>query len=103
MQKRNFVAIFIFAALSAGCAAQMLSDERLRANTAGALGTLPDDLTISNRTEQVPNTYYTVTTKAGAEYSCIINGGGILAAGMVNPPQCTKKGETPKPYNPLQR
>jgi hypothetical protein len=86
-----------------GCTAStMLSDQKILANTAGILGTSADDLTISNRNEQMPNTYYKITTTSGSEYACVINGGNFMTMGMVNAPQCTKKGETPKPYNPLK-
>jgi hypothetical protein len=101
MKKLSIAIISICTLLTAGCASQLLSEDRLLTNTAGALGIPVTDLTISNRSEQVPNTYYTAKTKSGVEYACIINGGGILAAGMINPPQCTKKGEVAKPYNPF--
>lgn len=91
MFKTTVAVVVILAGFLAGCATQMLSDDRIRSNTAGALGVSPEDVTISNRREQVPNTYYIAKTKAGVEYACIINGGGILAAGMVNPPTCNKK------------
>jgi hypothetical protein len=103
MLKHSAVVIAVFAGLSAGCASQMLSDDRIRTNTAGILGVAPEDLTISNRNEQVPNTYYTATTKSGQGYACIINGGGILAMGMVNPPMCNKKGDPPKAYTLFAR
>lgn len=103
MKKLSIATISIIAVLAAGCASQLLSEDRLLTNTAGALGVSATDLIISNRSEQTPNTYYTVKTKSGVEYACIINGGGILAAGMVNPPQCTKKGEVAKPNNPFAK
>lgn len=103
MKKLNIATISIIATITAGCASQLLSEDRLLTNTAGALGIPASELTISNRNEQVPNTYYLAKTKSGVEYACIINGGGILAAGMVNPPQCTKKGEIAKPYNPFAK
>lgn len=101
MSKSFKTAALALVLLGTGCAAQLLSDERLRSNTAGALGEQPEDIVIGNRREQTPNTYYTATTKKGKEYSCIINGGGILAGGMVLPPSCTLKGEAPKPYKPF--
>jgi len=90
-------------ALLAGCASQMLSDDRLRANTAGILGVSADQISISDRVEQVPNTYYTAAIKDGRKFSCTINGGGILAAGMTNPPACAPKGQPIKNTSPFQR
>lgn len=77
-------------AACAGCASQMLSDDRLRSHTAPLVGVSAGELTILNRSEQGTNTYYTVRTTVGAEYQCSINGGGVLAAGMVQGGQCTK-------------
>ena len=86
----------LFAALAgvclvSGCASTMLSNDRLTSNTAGVLGVSPSDISITDRREETPNTYYTVTTHAGKKYACVINGGGILAMGMTTPPTCAKK------------
>lgn len=76
----------------AGCQTTMLSDDRIASNTAGMLGVPPSDVTISERRTDGPtNTYYVATTKDGKSYACVINGGGLLAAGMTNPPQCNPK------------
>jgi hypothetical protein len=87
--------------LMGGCAAQMLSDDRLGDNTAGVLGVPASELTLSDRVEKTPNTYYTATTKDGRKFSCLVNGGGIMAAGMVNPPSCVPKGQPLRDTNPL--
>jgi len=79
--------------LMSGCASTLLSDDRLKSNLAGTLGVQASDLTIESRREQTPNTYVDVKTVTGKEYSCIVNGGGILSAGMVNPPMCGPKGQ----------
>ncbi len=90
--KRGVVVLFLSTlVILGGCATQMLSDDRIRSNTAGVLGVPPESVTISDRREQVPNTYYMARTASGEVYACVINGGGILAAGMVNPPTCSKK------------
>ena len=86
-----------------GCASQMLSDDRLRTHTAPLVGVSATDLTIVSRSEQGTNTFYTVRTSAGAEYLCSINGGGVLAAGMVQGGQCTKKPEPPKPVSAITK
>lgn len=90
---RTFTLVFALtvAAFASGCASQMLSDDRLKSNTAGALGVAPEDLTISGRREQTPNTYYVAKTSAGVEYACILNGGNLMTMGMTNPPICNKK------------
>ena len=97
MNVRKCIAISIVALVSAGCASKMLTDDRLRDHTAPLVGVSAADVTISNRTEQGTNPYYTAKTKAGAEFTCSINGGGALAMGMVQGAQCTKKAEAPKP------
>lgn len=67
----------------------MLSDARIRENTALALN--EPSVTISNRRDNgLTDTFYTART-ARASYDCTINGGGILAAGLTNPPQCTRR------------
>ncbi len=85
------VSILIFAAALTGCATTLLSDDKIRSNTAGVIGVNPDELSIENRRTEMTNTYYIAKTKSGGEYSCVINGGNILTFGMVNPPSCTKK------------
>ena len=75
----------------AACQSAMLSDERIASNTAGILGVSPSDVRITERRQDGPtNTYYTASTKKGKD-ACTINGGGLLAAGMTNPPSCNKK------------
>jgi len=100
--KLYIVATATLLTLSA-CASTLLSDDRLKSNLAGALGVQPGDLTIESRREQTPNTYVDVKTAAGKEYSCIVNGGGLLAAGMVNPPICGPKGEPVVVKPPFQK
>lgn len=104
MKFRSILALSAFSAvvvLSTGCASQLLSDDRLTSNTAQALGVPAGDVTVSNRQEQGTNTTYNAKTRAGVEYSCSVNGGGILAAGMVQGAQCAKKGAALKPNRPF--
>jgi len=61
------------------------------------IGVSASELTILNRSEQGTNTYYTARTNAGTEYQCSINGGGVLAAGIVQGGQCAKRAEVAKP------
>ena len=74
----------------AGCADTMLSDNRIRGETAIALGVQPEAVLIADRRyDGLTNTYYTAKT-GRARYSCAINGGGALAMGMTNPPACQR-------------
>lgn len=78
--------------LVSACQSVMLSDDRIVSNTAGVLGVSPADVTIfDRRTDGPTNTYYVAKTKRGIEYACVINGGGLLAGGMTNPPICNRK------------
>ena len=87
---------FVFAALAlvllTGCADKLLSDDRIRDNTAMALGQPTSAVTIADRRyDGATNTYYTARTPRGS-YNCMINGGSIMAMGMTNPPQCAPIG-----------
>jgi hypothetical protein len=88
-----FAVLGIAATISlGGCQGTMLSNDRIISNTAGILGVPPSDVTISDRRADGPtNTYYIAHVKSGGEYACVINGGGMLAMGMTNPPSCTRK------------
>lgn len=78
----------------------MLSDERIRNETSGALGLQPSELTIQSRRTEGGNTFVNLVGSNKKEYTCIINGGDITTMGMTNPPQCAKKGD-PISGNPL--
>jgi hypothetical protein len=90
--KTEFVlAITVMSALS-GCASQLLTEDRLLSNTADVLFVKPSDLTITERKEKVPNTFYVATiNKTGRQYNCIVNGGSVLTLGITNPPMCNPK------------
>lgn len=74
-----------------GCQSTMLSDDRIASSTAGFLGVPPEGVAISDRRSDATNTYYIATTKDGKQYACVINGGGLLAMGLTNPPSCNPK------------
>jgi len=77
---------------TAGCANQLLSDDRLRDNAAMALGQPTTSVTIANRRyDGMTNTYYVARTPRGS-FNCVINGGTVLAMGITNPPSCTPTG-----------
>jgi hypothetical protein len=89
MKVKTSLACLGLIALS-GCANTLLSDERLRDNTAMALGQPEESITISNRRDDgITNTYYIAHTPHGT-FNCSINGGSILDAGMVNAPRCMR-------------
>jgi hypothetical protein len=78
------------AVMCSACQTTLLSDDRIASSTAGLLGVATTEVSISNRRTDGPtNTVYTATTKKGT-YACVINGGGLLAAGITNPPVCNK-------------
>ncbi|WP_371436265.1 hypothetical protein [Polaromonas sp.] len=95
MNISRFAFVFGIALVTAGCASQLLSDDRLRSQTAPLVGANVSDVAISDRREEGTNTYYTAKTSAG-EFTCSINGGNIFAAGLTQGGQCTKKAVAPK-------
>lgn len=77
---------------TAGCANQLLSDDRLRDNTAMALGQPTASVRIVDRHyDGMTNTYYVARTPRGS-FNCVINGGTVLAMGITNPPSCSPIG-----------
>lgn len=80
----------------------ILSDERIKSETAGVLGYSPGDLTITSRRTEGVNTYVNLQTKDHKEFTCIVNAGNLLSMGLTNPPMCNKKGE-PIQANPFQK
>jgi hypothetical protein len=75
----------------AGCADKILSDGRIRDNTALALNMPATAVVISDRRyDGMTNTYYTARTSRGT-YACVINGGSVMAMGMTNRPECSRR------------
>ena len=75
----------------AGCANSILSDDKIKSETAGVLGVAPDQVAISGRSyDGVTNTFYTASA-GGRNYACTINGGTVMSFGMTNPPTCNPK------------
>ena len=74
-----------------GCADKILSDDHIRDQTALTLNVPATSLVISDRRyDGMTNTYYTARTSRGT-YACIINGGSVMAMGMTNPPECSRR------------
>lgn len=86
----------LLASQLSGCATvaggtNMLTDERIVSESAGALGVAPSDLTLVSRRTSGTNTYANLRGKDKREYTCVINGGNLLSFGMVNPPTCSRQ------------
>lgn len=102
MSLRNFAMLGTLALLFSGCASiagsssKMLPDDRIKAETSGALGYAPEDLALVSRRTEGLNTYVHLKAKDGKEFTCIINGGNWLSMGMTNPPMCGPKGQAIK-------
>jgi hypothetical protein len=89
MSKIPMGSLIALAVFVAGCAATVISDDKIRSSTAGVLGVEPGQVAIENRRSEMTNTYYVAKTSNG-EYACVISG-SVLSAGLVNPPTCTRK------------
>jgi len=107
--KKNLIATSLFASLtgltactSIATSTNMLTDDRIKSETGGALGYTPADLTITSRRTEGVNTYVNLQAKDRKEFTCIVNGGNLLSMGLTNPPVCNKKGE-PIQASPFQR
>lgn len=87
---KRLAVVLTAAFMLAGCVST-LSEDRIRTETAGAIGVSPDAVTISNVRHEMTNTYYTARTRNGDEYACILNGGNLMTFGMTNPAICNKK------------
>ena len=98
MKKHTLAALALLAI--PGCADTMVSDSRLQGVLGNALND-PNAVISNRRFDGFTNTYASVKTNHGT-YSCTINGGGVAAMGIINPPVCTPTGgatmsETIKP------
>lgn len=86
----------VIALQAVGCAmvaekTNTLNEDDVRRLSARSIGHEPDSVKVLSRSTEGTNTYVTVQTKDGKQYSCTINGGNYLSGFMVNPPQCMKK------------
>lgn len=91
----RLVLFALLAAVPAGCAEQMLGNDRIRDSIAGSLGLQAADLTIVDRRADGPtNTNVIVEARGNGRYVCTINGGNLLTFGMTNAPYCRRPGAT---------
>lgn len=86
----------ICAALMSGCSTiaektNFLSDEQIKSKVGGTIGAAPDAVTILSRRTSGTDTYVDVRVQGKKNYSCTLNGGNLLTAGLVNPPTCNPK------------
>ena len=97
MKTRNLALALAIAMPFSGCASiessskDMLTDERIKAETSAALGYRPQELAIDSRRVQGLNTYVALTAKDGKQFNCMINGGNWLSMGLTNAPVCSRK------------
>ena len=72
-----------------GCQDQLMSDDRVKSSIAGVLGVPSSSVTLTDRRSDGPtNTYVLAHVAGGKTYACTVNGGGVLAFGVINPPTC---------------
>jgi UDP-N-acetylglucosamine enolpyruvyl transferase len=88
--RATYALVFVGVLGLSGCVST-LSDDRIREETSAALGVPAGEITISNVRQEMTNTFYTATTRSGAQYACILNGGNIMTLGMTNPAVCNRK------------
>ncbi len=95
MHMTRLLFLALLAAVPAGCAEQMLGNDRIRDSIAGSLGLPASDLTIVDRRADGPtNTNVIVDARNNGRYVCTSNGGNILTFGMTNAPYCRRPGAT---------
>ena len=79
----------------------ILTDDKIKSQSAGALGYESSELSIVSRRTEGTNTYVNLKATDKREFTCVINGGNLLSMGMTNPPMCSKKGD-PVKANPFR-
>ncbi len=83
-----FVSMVSLLGLTA-CQDQLMSNDRMASSIAGVVGVPPSSITLTDRRNDGPtNTYALAHVAGGKTYACTVNGGGLLAFGMMNPPVC---------------
>jgi hypothetical protein len=83
------------AAMLSGCSTvaektNFISDSDIKSKVGGVLGQSPDAVTLVSRRTEGTDTYAVVRVNK-KEYSCTLNGGNLLTAGIINPPTCNPK------------
>ena len=89
---KNLILLFSLAFVAVGCVApKPITESVILSHTSGVLGIPENNLKISDVRSNPPSTYYNVVTNKGVSYACTMVGGGVMFAGLVNPPTCNKK------------
>jgi hypothetical protein len=82
-------ALFAVSFALSGCQTELMSNERMSNAIAGTLGVPASNVTLSDRRTVSPtNTDVVATLSDGKRFACALNGGGLLAMGIINPPTC---------------
>lgn len=86
-----------FATLTTGCSTiaektNFISDDQIKSKVGGTLGYAPDTVTLLSRRTSGTDTYVDVRVPGKKTYTCVLNGGNLLTAGLINPPSCNPKG-----------
>jgi len=90
---RPAIAMLAMLPLVAGCADQMLGNDRARNSISGSLGLPTADVAIIERHADGPtNTNFIVDTRANGRFVCTINGGNIATLGITNNAACRRPG-----------
>lgn len=66
-----------------------VTEDGMKANTAHALGVMPNDVTVSNRQDSGIKTTYIASTKDGRNYSCYMTGTYSLVGKYESDAICT--------------
>ena len=84
-------AVFGAALTLAGCADKLVSNDRIRDQTALALDMPAASIVISDRQyDGYLTTYYKAHTSRGV-YRCRISGGSLNVLGETDPPECSRR------------
>lgn len=92
-----FIPGLLACALLAGCAAQAVSEDAIRANTSRALGLAPSAFVISDRADSGLQTTYTARTQGGRTYSCYVEGTVSVVGRVVSDAICQEMRQTDAP------
>jgi hypothetical protein len=99
IQKVLFIVVLGSYVFLFGCASTAVTNNKLKQNTAFAIGLDEDNFNIYNRVDDGIKTTYSVKTKSGQQYNCYVTGMVSITGRVVSDAMCNEKGEPAK--NPL--
>jgi hypothetical protein len=88
---RNVLTVLGASLTLAGCADKLLSDDRIRDDTAVALNMPAAAVVISDRRYDGYGTTYYTASNHRAVFRCRIEGGNLNSFGLTNPPECSRR------------